>query len=1341
MPEKKVVENLNVLNQDKYQALNQRSLELSAIIDTKGNYTFISSNAEKIIGYKEDELIGKNIFNYIHPEDIHKIKVEFEKIATNNTVDCTPHRFKTKDNKWIWINCAISNHVNDNTINGYIINSTDVTNLIETQHQLKKNNERFDLLNKITDDIIYEVDLTTRIVDFSDNFYNYFSLEYDNKNFSSDDWEKLVHPADYKEAKQSWDEFILKNNDNKWTGEFRVIKKDGTYLHIEDTVHVIRNHKGIPQKIIGVLKNNNSKINSRIKNKIENQLATFFKEEINLKKILKSSLKFLIEYGDFLTAEIWIINNDKNKIHLIQSLTKDKKTDSVYKKTNTINSFTKGEGLPGTVWQKQEAEIWNSEEIKEKFKRTELANSLAIKSILGIPLTYNNIFIGTLILGTNEDLKHNELRTKPFLSLGNFLGAEIKRKEQEEMLYLMFQSSSDILAIVNTKGYFTKVNPAFCKLLNYSEKELMANPYTFFLHPDDLNATNTEYKETITGERNSNNFTNRYRAKNGDYKWISWSSSDIFGEEGQVFAYGRNITDIKELQQLFYETAKLAKVGSWEYTLKNNDEIFLSNITKKIFEFELDTKIKYKDFLNAFSDKNKEDVNTIFKRLIEFGESFDKEFNIKTTYNKNRWIRCIGQSEYDKKGKCIKISGSIQDINTQKQNELELAKKNNYLSALTNIITELLQSNNWYESLNNVFKIAGNTINVDRVYYFEIHEHPETNSKSCSQRIEWTQDHIKPEIENPMWQNIPIESFSEFFTPLQKGEPFTAIVSQLPNGTLKESLTIQNIKSVLILPVTINNSLNGFIGFDDCHQERKWKNSEISFLHNVTSNLAAKIHRMRVQSDLEKTLKEKNNILESIGDAFFTLDKNWTVTYWNKESEKITGVKREELIGQNFWEFFPHLEGSIYEISYRKSVKTNKSVYFQDYFEYLDVWLDVSAYPSKEGLSVYYKDITPTKKYEEELRASNERFEKSTLATNDAIWDWNLEENSLYRGNGFKKLFGYAVPNKIHDIDILNLIKSRIHPDEAEEVIESLKKAINNPKKSNWEKEYRYIKANGKYAFVINRGIIIRNEQGTATRIVGALQDITERKEHEESLKVLNKKLEIQTKDLINSNQELEQFAYIASHDLQEPLRMVTSFLTQLENKYQNKLDDKGKQYIHFAVDGAYRMRNIILDILEYSKVGKNTSEEKEIININTIVNEVCKINQKIIEETKAKIIFNNLPEIHSYKSPLIQIFHNLIGNAIKYQKTNNTPVINISFEKLDKKWLFKIEDNGIGVDKEYLNKIFVIFQRLHSKEEYSGTGMGLAIVKKLIENLGGKIWLESEVGKGSTFYFTLPRR
>ena len=324
--------------------------------------------------------------------------------------------------------------------------------------------------------------------------------------------------------------------------------------------------------------------------------------------------------------------------------------------------------------------------------------------------------------------------------------------------------------------------------------------------------------------------------------------------------------------------------------------------------------------------------------------------------------------------------------------------------------------------------------------------------------------------------------------------------------------------------------------------------------------------------------------------------------------------------------------------------------------------------------------------------------------------------------------------------NILNLIKSRVRPDQADEVINSLIEAINNLEKQNWHQEYWYKKANGEYAFIINNGVIIRNEDGVATRIVGALQDITHLKEQEDSLRILNKKLEKQTKALLNSNQELEQFAYVASHDLQEPLRMVTSFLTHLEKKYDNVLDEKGKQYIYFAVDGANRMRNIILDILEYSRVGK-LKEESDKIDLNKLIEEICKINHQTINEKQAKIIYEKLPIINSYKTPLTQILHNLIGNALKYQQANKIPIIKIKVEEKDKNWHFKIKDNCIGIDKEFQDKIFVIFQRLHTKQEYSGSGMGLAIVKKIIENLNGTIWVESEVNKGATFHFTLPKK
>jgi light-regulated signal transduction histidine kinase (bacteriophytochrome) len=211
----------------------------------------------------------------------------------------------------------------------------------------------------------------------------------------------------------------------------------------------------------------------------------------------------------------------------------------------------------------------------------------------------------------------------------------------------------------------------------------------------------------------------------------------------------------------------------------------------------------------------------------------------------------------------------------------------------------------------------------------------------------------------------------------------------------------------------------------------------------------------------------------------------------------------------------------------------------------------------------------------------------------------------------------------------------------------------------------------------------------------------------------------------------------VASHDLQEPLRMITSFMTQLERKYAGILDDKGKQYIHFAVDGAKRMREIILDLLDFSTVGK-TDEAIELVDINQLVDSILALYRRQIEESRAQITFKHLPSVQTFKSPIRQVFQNLLGNSLKYRKQGVPPVISISSRETKTHYHFLIKDNGIGISPQFFDKIFIIFQRLHNKDEYSGTGMGLAITKKIVENLGGKIWVESTEGAGSTFHFTL---
>ena len=226
---------------------------------------------------------------------------------------------------------------------------------------------------------------------------------------------------------------------------------------------------------------------------------------------------------------------------------------------------------------------------------------------------------------------------------------------------------------------------------------------------------------------------------------------------------------------------------------------------------------------------------------------------------------------------------------------------------------------------------------------------------------------------------------------------------------------------------------------------------------------------------------------------------------------------------------------------------------------------------------------------------------------------------------------------------------------------------------------------------------------------------------------------------LEEKNDELEQFAYVASHDLQEPLRMITIFLQQLQSKYDGTIDDTGKKYIAFAVDGANRMRQIIIDLLEYSRAWR-TEAAMENVDLNGLVNDIKVLFSNIITEKKAVITTAHLPVIKHYKTPLLQLFQNMISNALKYSRADGQVCIHIDVKDMESHWQFAVSDNGIGISPVYFDKIFIIFQRLHNKDQYTGTGIGLAICKKIIDKMGGRIWVESEEEKGSAFYFTIPK-
>ena len=242
--------------------------------------------------------------------------------------------------------------------------------------------------------------------------------------------------------------------------------------------------------------------------------------------------------------------------------------------------------------------------------------------------------------------------------------------------------------------------------------------------------------------------------------------------------------------------------------------------------------------------------------------------------------------------------------------------------------------------------------------------------------------------------------------------------------------------------------------------------------------------------------------------------------------------------------------------------------------------------------------------------------------------------------------------------------------------------------------------------------------------------DITEHKNNEEKLKKLNEKLK-------RSNAELEQYASVASHDLREPLRMIKSFLELLEDKYADQLNEEAKSYINYAVDGAKHLDSMIIDLLDYARVGRKEIKYYE-VDCEEVLKKTLLNLKSSIDENNAVITYEGLPVITGNKNQLVELFQNLIGNSIKYRDVEN-PNIHISAQKKEGKFLFSVKDNGIGISKKDLERIFVIFQRLHTWDEYEGTGIGLAIAQKIVIQHGGKIWAESKPGQGTVFYFTIP--
>lgn len=497
--------------------------------------------------------------------------------------------------------------------------------------------------------------------------------------------------------------------------------------------------------------------------------------------------------------------------------------------------------------------------------------------------------------------------------------------------------------------------------------------------------------------------------------------------------------------------------------------------------------------------------------------------------------------------------------------------------------------------------------------------------------------------------------------------------------------------------------------------------------------------RRKAEQDLQDAHRRLALHLANTPLAVIEFSADFRLTLWSGQAERIFGWSSSEVVGKQIFDFNWVFEadatairrlmekmqsgGSLQTVSRNRNYRKDGAVIECEWYN--SSLVDSSGHI--ESVFSFVLDVTEQRRHQQALRESEERSRAIFDSAAVGMATCSLPEGRYTAVNAkMCEITGYPA-EELKRLTYLDIT----HPEDRAENRRQFAELASGLRPS-FSMNKRYIRRDGRVIWVRATNALIRDENGAPLHAVGSIEDITAQVETEASLRAANE-------ELIRANTDLEQFAYSASHDLKEPLRQVGIFAQLLQKRYGPTLDEDANAFLNNITGGAQRMEQLLSDLLNYTQTATQPGRPVEPVEVSEVFAEVKKNLATVIMQNDAAVLTEALPAVRVERAHLIQLFQNLVSNAIKYRSAESAPVIRIRASSEGAFWRFSIEDNGIGISADYHKQVFGLFKRLHASSAYPGTGIGLALCKRIVERYGGAIWVESEPGKGSTFFLTLP--